>query len=142
MTTARELFLRFGAPEEENNMSVLVIPDAFGLHHVPRRIYCNKDIQAPLVKAFITLVGAGQQDLIRTWDGCFNIRRKRGGSSSSLHSWGYAVDINAAWNRFGIAGSMPGAVVDAFKNAGFDWGGEWKGGCCDPMHFEYNYIKQ
>jgi hypothetical protein len=140
MTTARELFLRFGPPEEENNMGVLVIPASLYLHHVPRRIYCNKDIHKPLLEALTAIAKSGQQDAIKTWDGCFNIRKKVASSSRSLHSWGYAVDINAAWNRYGAKPTMPGVVVNCFKIAGFEWGGDWKPGCCDGMHFELRRI--
>jgi len=136
MTTSKQLFDKFGPPEEENNMSSLVIPSTLGLYHIPTKIYCNRDIQKPLMKAFQALAAEGLQDLIKTYDGCFCIRRKRAGSSPSLHSWGYAIDLNAAWNPYGHVGTMDLRIVKCFEDAGFEWGGRWSS-CCDFMHFEY-----
>ena len=71
----------------------------------------------------------------------FNIRQKRGGGGTSLHSWGIAIDINPATNpqkrtydppQYDI----PGKVIEIFKNNGFFWGGDWPGER-DPMHFEW-----
>lgn len=136
MTTSKQLLTKFGPPEEENNMCVLVVPDSLGLHHVPRKIYCNRDIREPLLKAFTAVSAMGWQHLIKTYDGCFCIRRKTAGSSPSLHSWGYAIDLNAAWNRYGHAPTMDLWIVKCFEDAGFEWGGRWKGSL-DGMHFEY-----
>ena len=119
-------------------MAVLEIPDSLGLLHVPRHIYCNQAIHTPLLTAFTALAAAGMQSAIKTWNGAFNIRRKTGSSSMSVHSWGYAVDINAAWNRYSTKGTMSPAVVRCFQEAGFEWGGNWK--TPDPMHFEYRSL--
>jgi len=136
MISALQLYSRYGAPENESNMMILVVPVALGLAHVPRKIYCNKAIGKPLLQAFTNVAMAGLQDKIRTWDGCFNIRKKRGAVSQSLHSWGYAVDINAAWNAFGKTPTMDPRIVQCFKEAGFDWGGIWRKP--DGMHFQYS----
>ena len=76
----------------------------------------------------------GLEDQVKTWDGCFNIRKKRGASSSSLHSWGLAIDINAAWNGFGKKPTMSPELVACFTDAGMDWGGTWS--TPDGMHFQ------
>jgi hypothetical protein len=62
---------------------------------------------------------------IKTWDGCFNIRLKKGGKSLSLHAWGLAIDLNAAWNQFGAPPTLSRGLVNCFTESGFDWGGEW-----------------
>jgi hypothetical protein len=87
-----------------------------------------------LEQAFRNLADIRSLDEIKTFDGCFNIRNKRGGTSSSLHSWGMAVDINAATNKFGARPSMPAVVIECFEKAGFDWGGYWTSP--DGMHFQ------
>jgi hypothetical protein len=72
---------------------------------------------------------------LKTFDGCFNIRKQRGAASQSLHSWGIAIDVNAAWNGLGKATSTyQHGFVKCFTDAGFDWGGTWKR--LDGMHFQ------
>ena len=92
----------------------------------------------PLTIAFENVLKAGISDQLRTWDGCFNIRAKRASKSMSLHSWGIAIDINAAWNRFGKKPTMSKELVDCFANAGFSWGGYWR--TPDGMHFQLEKI--
>lgn len=58
----------------------------------------------------------------------------------SLHSWGNAVDINAATNPMTSDGrnhtDMPAWVIEAGRRWGFEWGGDYSGKRKDPMHFE------
>ena len=65
---------------------------------------------------------------------CFNIRQKRGSKATSLHSWGVAIDVNAAWNGFGKKPTLSAGFVKCFTDAGFDWGGTWSKP--DGMHFQ------
>lgn len=132
--TATKALTRYGKPELEAAMVVWNVPPECQVGAVPRRIYCNKDMVKPLERALRCVVQKGLGDKIKTWDGCFNIRRKRTGSSPSLHSWGLAVDFNATWNRMGMLGNQDPALVACFTDAGFDWGGEWDNP--DPMHFQ------
>jgi hypothetical protein len=58
----------------------------------------------------------------------------------SLHGHGIAVDINSASNPYSSSGTlitnMPGWFVNAWKDAGFCWGGDWTTSK-DPMHFSW-----
>jgi hypothetical protein len=87
--------------------------------------------------------------------GAYNWRAIRGSGRMSYHSWGLAVDLlpkkrdhraiywlweqarNKDWmlvppeNRW----NPPAAVIRAFENEGFIWGGKWA--LYDNMHFEY-----
>ena len=101
---------------------------------IPNNLYINKAMASPLEKAFQNLVDDGLGDLIRTWDGCFNIRKQRGSSVWSLHSYALALDINAAWNGLGKTPTMDRRIVRCFARAGFDWGGYWQRP--DGMHFQ------
>lgn len=116
------------------------IPDDINqaIPELPNRLYCNKDLKEPLLKAFRNLIDRDLACHIMTWDGCFNIRLKRGGSTYSLHSWAIAIDINAAWNGFGDRPQMPKEVVKCFTDAGFEWGGTWSKP--DGMHFQLKRI--
>jgi hypothetical protein len=88
----------------------------------------------PLTKAFKNLISTGYVKELKTWDGCFNIRKKRGLSSQSLHSWGIAVDINAFENQLNMTPKLSAGFVKCFTDAGFDWGGTWTRK--DGMHFQ------
>lgn len=105
---------------------------------LPNKIYCNVDLIAPLEKAFRNIIARSLTKEIKTWDGCFNIRLKRGLSSMSLHSWAIAIDINAAWNSLGKEPTMSKELVACFTDAGFEWGGTWIRK--DGMHFQLNKI--
>ena len=100
------------------------VPKELEIGVIPKRIYCNKDLIAPLTKAFQNLIKTGFVNELKTWDGCFNIRGKRGNADSmSLHSWGVAIDVNAAWNGFGKKSTLSKEFVKCFTDAGFDtWG--------------------
>lgn len=101
---------------------------------LPKRIYCHKLLVEPLKTALENLVTNGVASELETWDGCFNVRRMRGGTSMSIHSWGLAIDVNAKTNALGIKPTLSNAFVKCFTDAGFDWGGEWARK--DGMHFQ------
>lgn len=105
---------------------------------VVHRIFANKDIHAALTAAFHDLIWSGAYAEIVTFDGCFNVRWQRGSSGvPSYHSWALALDFNATQNPLGsekTAFSEP--FIKAFKDAGFQWGGDFKGRK-DPMHFQW-----
>jgi hypothetical protein len=134
MLTALMARARFGDPAKEKGMVLWNVPEHLQIGAVPRRIYCNRLLVDPLARAFRCLIDKGLIDELRTWDGCFNIRSKRSSASPSLHSWGLAVDLNAAWNAQGKPPTLSPGFVACFLKAGFDWGGSWARP--DGMHFE------
>lgn len=134
MVTSKDCLLKYGAPESERHMVLFDVPKSLEVGVIPKRIYCNKDMVTPLTKAFANIVTRNLEAHLKTWDGCFNIRQKRGSGSASLHSWGIAIDINAAWNGFGKQPTMHPDLVKCFTEAGFDWGGTWSHP--DGMHFQ------
>lgn len=134
MVTSAACLKKYGNPEDEKNMATWDVPAKMEVGVIPKRIYCNRDLVAPLNQAFQNIIDRGLIDQLKTWDGCFNIRTKRGAISPSLHSWGIALDINAAWNRFGQKPTISKELVACFTDAGFDWGGKWSKQ--DGMHFQ------
>lgn len=134
MITHKDCFEKYGEPEQEKNMTLWDVPSNLELGVIPKKIYCNRDAILPLEMAFKNIIDRKLIGELKTWDGCFNIRKKRNLSTPSLHSWGVAVDINAAWNGLGKTPTMSPALVACFKDAGFDWGGDWKKP--DGMHFQ------
>lgn len=138
MVKSSDCMKKYGDPTTEKFMTVWDVPSYLEHGHIPKKLYCNRDLINPLSIALRNVIDRGLVDQIKTWDGCFNIRNKRGASSPSLHSWGIAIDINAAWNGFGKTPTMSPELVKCFTDAGFDWGGTWSKP--DGMHFQLSQL--
>ena len=142
MVTSAQCLKKWGDPTVRANelkyMTVWDVPTHLEIGVIPKRIYCNKQMIAPLSQAFTNLIDRGFVRELKTWDGCFNIRKKRGLASMSLHSWGIAIDVNAAGNGLGKEPQLSSGFVKCFTDAGFDWGGVWKRK--DGMHFQLKSI--
>lgn len=134
MVTSAQALIKYGAPELEAHMILWDVPAELEIGVIPKKLYCNKDLVEPLKKAFANLIERGFIKELKTFDGCFNIRKKRGLSSLSLHSWGIAIDVNAAWNALGAKPTLSAGFVKCFTDAGFEWGGTWSR--LDGMHFQ------
>lgn len=94
-------------------------------------------VMLPQLRAALTdVAAAGLEKEIYTYDGCYVPRFIASDPSRGLsfHTFGTAIDLNAADNYRGIAGAMDRTVVAIFKRWGFAWGGDWS--YTDPMHFE------
>lgn len=138
MVTSAQARNKYGDPLLEKCMVVWDVPTNLEIGVIPKKIYCNKDLIAPLQQAFKNLIDTGKVSELKTWDGCFNIRKKRGLSSMSLHSWGLAIDVNAAWNQLNMTPTLSAGFVKCFTDAGFDWGGTWTRK--DGMHFQLSKL--
>ncbi len=135
LLTAKDCLARYGNPHDEKSMTLWDVPPVLEIGVIPKRLYCNKEMVKPLTQAFQNLIKTGYVKELKTFDGCFNIRGKRGNPQSySLHSWGVAIDVNAAWNGFGKKPTLSAGFVKCFTDAGFDWGGVWTKP--DGMHFQ------
>jgi hypothetical protein len=78
--------------------------------------------------------------------GTYNCRTVADTGEPSMHSWGAAIDINAAHSDYwlwhssgvrdtGLVNRIPLEIVAIFERHGFIWGGKWSH--YDTMHFEY-----
>jgi hypothetical protein len=134
----------FGAPDEGadylKTLDFAEFADAF--RHVVdyegnpwrHKIYGHEQMEVPLWRAFKNLVVRGLTTELQTYDGCFNIRRMKGGNSWSVHSWGLAVDFNAGDNPFGGPVNFSDEFIRCFADAGFESGALWHRP--DGMHFQ------
>lgn len=132
--TSADCQAHYGSPELKKAIVLFNVPAHLQIAKIPKSFYCNKDMVNPLTLAFQNLIQRGYASELKTWDGCFNIRKKRGGSTMSLHSWAVAIDLNAASNAFGSKPTLSTGFVKCFTDAGFDWGGKWSKP--DGMHFQ------
>lgn len=162
MTTGFDCYEKWGDPhttfDEGKYMAVLDVPEwAYSrIKALPKRIYCNRQMEVPLLTAFWNIIDRGLENEVETWDGCFQVRPIRGYEKEvkkmlsqgrveramvymSIHSWGIAFDINAATNGLGKKPQMSPELVKCFTDADFDWGGNWKRK--DGMHFQLSYLK-
>ena len=143
MVTPQQAYQKYGDPAirslEGKYMTLWTVPAPLRQGAIPSRIYCNKDMIAPLSQAFSNLINRNHIDELKTWDGCFNVRKQRGSiSAMSLHSWGIAIDVNAATNGLGQTPTLSPGFVKCFTDAGFDWGANWARK--DGMHFQLSKI--
>lgn len=135
MLTAKECLIKYGPPRKEAAMIIWRNDGRFNIPTLPNRIYLNRDLKEPFETALNNIIDRGLVDQFETFNGCFNIRGKKSNPNSvSLHSWGVAIDINAATNPFNKPPIMSKSFVECFTDAGFDWGGYWQKP--DGMHFQ------
>jgi len=135
MVSSKQCFAKFGEPSASNKcMTLWDVPTELEIGIIPKRIFCNRLMVEPLKKAFKNLIDTGAVKELKTWDGCFNIRKKRGLSTMSLHSWGLAIDVNAFENGLYQTPKLSPTFAKCFTDAGFNWGGNWLRQ--DGMHFE------
>jgi len=138
MVTSAQALRKYGNPETQSHMVMWDVPGFLEVGVIPKRLYCNKDLIEPLAKALQALISTGHVKELKTWDGCFNIRKKRGLSSMSLHSWGIAIDVNAFENGLNMTPKLSAGFVKCFTDNGFDWGGTWTRK--DGMHFQLKTV--
>ena len=100
------------------------------------RVTCHRLMLPQLRGALQEVADAGLAGTLHTYSGCYVPRfiERDPSRPVSLHTWGIAIDMDAATNSRGIRGTMDARVVEIFKRWGFRWGGDWQ--YTDPMHFE------
>lgn len=78
------------------------------------------------------------RDEAEDYGGVYNVRKKRGGTSYSLHAYGAAIDLDADDNSFRaawpVAADMPLEIIEAFAREGWVSGAAFWG--YDAMHFQ------
>jgi len=100
-------------------------------------ITCHRKF-VPLIRgAMRELVDLGLGDLVQSYAGCYAARHTLGVPSASLshHSWGIAIDINAADNPFGAEPTQDMRLVRVMERWGMIWGGRFI--VPDGHHFEF-----
>jgi hypothetical protein len=154
MVTSAQCLKKYGDPNlletQSKNFELWIVPNEIltGLKHVlfsqvgtigfPKKIFINKDFRPVLERALNNVISRGLAKELKTWDGCFIIRQKRGLTSMSLHSWAIACDVNQSENQLKMKPKLSQGFVNCFKDAGCDWGGDWER--LDGMHFQLKKI--
>jgi len=99
-----------------------------------KRLRMHWKVLTEIDRVLREILNNGNWEDIKTFDGTYTWRAKRGQQKLSTHSWGIAIDLNAATNGLGSKGDMPDTIVRPFVDAGWEWGGYWD--YPDPMHFQ------
>ena len=105
------------------------------------RVTGNRVMLPQLRAALNEIVALKLSSSIYHYDGCYVPRFIAHDPSKGLsfHTFGTAIDLNAADNQRGGPGKMDRRVVAIFKKWGFAWGGDWN--YTDPMHFELSQLR-
>lgn len=137
-----------GAPDPSwfaAHMTTIVPPYQMFYSTTPiKRITCNKAIAQPLLASLQGVLDhyktekAIREVGLHHFDGCYNFRPKRKGTSLSLHAYGAAIDLDAAHNPYGKpGGAMPKEVIAIFEANGATAGAKFSPKYHDPMHFQW-----
>ena len=121
-------------------VSVIWLPRSWG-HTV--RVTAVNGVAARLaeISAELDALPASTKRHVYPSAGTYNCRTVADTGEPSMHSWGAAIDINAAygeywlWPRAASANALPTEIIDIFERHGFIWGGKWSH--YDTIHFEY-----
>lgn len=143
MSAQQLLLQKYGPPDEhyvQGFCSVWHITQDFSWFPTSA-ILINNDFMAVLKTAFANLVQAGLHTEIKTYDGCYNDRLVRGASSTSLHAWAVAIDLNSATNGMVVNptpaqrnGTWSQSFIDSMIQSGLYFGGNFILRA-DPMHW-------
>lgn len=101
-----------------------------------RHIYCNADLIPVLDGAFAALASRGLLPELKTFDGCWNVRKVRGSEEKySIHSFGLAIDLNAKENPLGGPVQFSPGFLACMKGSGLTCGAFFPR--VDGMHFQF-----
>ena len=102
-----------------------------------KTIHCHAKVAASLSRA-LEAVGKLEGTLPLVYDGCYNNRAMRGGSTPSLHARGAAIDLWADTNgnhvSWPVAATMRFDIIECFAREGWLSAGAFWGR--DAMHFQ------
>lgn len=141
-----QVYALYGDPYAEgwakDNLKFLHLPKDFDtVKGVSKYLgfWCNRQLLTVFEECFKEIKEKQLVRAIHSFDGCYNLRPIRGGKKPSFHSWGAAIDLNAAEYPLGLdVAPAPDflEVANIFKSKGFTWGGDFKTRK-DLMHFQF-----
>jgi hypothetical protein len=151
--TQRDVPKFYGKHGEKNGYTppMAVVETPFPLYYdgtTMIRIRAHELVADSLARVFERLVeiypdAEAQSDAgINVFDGIYNPRPMRGGSSWSMHSWAIAIDLDASRNQnnsnWPYRSHMPLEVMECFAKEGWLSAGAFWGR--DAMHFQATKI--
>lgn len=139
-SSSRSSLSRFyGSAGDESKLENLTVSD-LGVKYYGQKVKtvrCNAKVAESLGRILQEL-SKTHPEVLADYNGCFNFRRMRGGSSYSLHAYGAAIDFMAGSNGLRTSwpsrATMPITVMEAFAREGWIAAGAFWGR--DAMHFQ------
>jgi len=99
------------------------------------RVYCNKELVPYLNNTFLTLIEKDLFKELKTFDGCWNVRKIRGSAKRwSTHSFGIAIDLNAKENPLNGPITFSDEFLQVWRDTGWKCGADFRRK--DGMHFQ------
>ncbi len=152
MLTEQAIRLKYGAPGDVNNLTVIKLPYpmriAWDIKSTVKAMQCHKLIAEPVTDVFNDLLAEYSYDTLKElnidlFGGCYNFRKMRGGNSWSRHSWAIAIDLdpernslNTPWKSAEFSKPAYEKMIEIFYKHGFFSYGKERN--FDAMHFEIN----
>lgn len=126
-----------GTPEEQawaaSILTPILLPEPL-MGGKQIHLGCHRLVAQDLLAILQEIHAAGLWPLIHTLESyCFRMSRTT--HRLSTHSWGIAVDINAATNPLGSHGDLDPRLIAVFQGHKWTYGGHWP--TPDPMHFQF-----
>lgn len=123
---------------EQKNIVSVTLPYTLLYDGQPvSRLRCHRLITENVQQMFENIKAAGYEDQVKNYSGMYNRRSIRGHASHpSTHSWGVAIDLEAAKYPLGSDKRFPAEIVQIFRAAGGFYGGDFKSRK-DPMHVQW-----
>jgi hypothetical protein len=106
MLSTAEIMAEYGQPGPQNLVTI-DLPYPMRIEWAPgticRKIQCHKKVADRLHQVFVDILAAYGLEKIKElgidlYAGCYNLRKMRGGSEWSRHSWGIAIDLYSEKN--------------------------------------------
>jgi hypothetical protein len=129
----------YGEPGDTHLVSIPVgaLPVAY-MGRPVKTIRCHERAAESLSRALAAIAAGANRGILSTYAGSFNLRRMRGGTSLSTHSWGIAIDFDPDRNgnrvHWPTQAKMPIGIMEEFAREGWlSAGAFWSR---DAMHFQ------
>jgi hypothetical protein len=136
-----EIIATFGNPKSPDfeAKNIVLFPLPYPLYYGTQKVTRSRAHRLAVphfIKALENVYDRGLAGEVKHYGGIFAQRPKRGQSSHmSTHCWGIAGDFEPAKYPLGSPARFSDAVVKCFADAGFFYGGDFKGRP-DGMHFQ------
>jgi len=138
-TSQVELSAFYGAAGDESKLVNLNVSDLNVRYEGTKvkTVRCHGKVAESLKRVLVSL-SQTNPEVLTDYNGCFNDRAMRGGSTPSLHARGAAIDFCAGTNgnltSWPVKATMPIEVMEAFAREGWLAAGAWWQR--DGMHFQ------